>query len=252
MNRNIKFTAHTLKGISFAVSSVLIGANLAVAVTFTPPPNNQAPRRAAASGASRTQVLCEPQSKSVDPAQVASTLIPLMPKTHYGTTVSERPTILVYLPETSATAVFFSLKTESKQLHYQFSLPISGKAGILQLQLPKQAPALELGQHYQWFLALKCQGQLRPSSPIVSGWIQRIPLPAAGPQQQTPSVQTASALGALGIWYDAAATLIQLRQSQPHNQAIVNHLRDYLTSSSVVLSEREVNSIATAQVLTRP
>ena len=242
-----------LGALSLMVVSVLTLMKATVAVTFTPPPENQAPRRAAAGGASRTQELCAPESQSAPLAGVATALMPLMPKTHYGKTVSKRPTILVYLPATPATDVFFSLKTETKQLHYQFSMPLSGEAGILQLQLPEQAPALALGQHYQWFLALKCKGQLRPSSPLVSGWVQRVNLPASDPwQQQSPSVQKARALGAAGIWYDAAATLIQLRQSQPANERIVSHLRDYLTSSSVEFSDPEVNSIATARVLEMP
>ena len=76
---------------------------------------------------------------------------------------------------TSATELFFSVKTEAKQLHYQFSLPLSGQAGLVRLQLPEQAPPLEVGENYQWFLALKCEGQLRPGSPFVDGWVSILP-----------------------------------------------------------------------------
>ncbi len=45
---------------------------------------------------------------------------------------------------------------------------------VIAIKLPADAPALAVGKNYQWFLALKIDGQLNQSTPYVDGWIQRI------------------------------------------------------------------------------
>lgn len=196
---------------------------------FQPARANRVPRTAA-SGASRTG------RQELDPSIVASTgpsaMLALLPQTYYGTTISERPTILVYLPATGADRALFSLKDEAGQTVYETEIAISNEAGVRTIVLPKEAPALVVNQNYQWFLALQVDGQLNPSTPYVDGWIQRIQPSAelAAALQQEDALQRAKALGADGVWYDCVATLASLRSSQPTNASLAQEWSDLLES----------------------
>jgi Domain of Unknown Function (DUF928) len=187
---------------------------------FTPPADNPAPRRAAG-GAAR--------GDSAEPTITA--MMGLMPQSFYGTTVSERPTILVYLPDSEAQEVIFSLKDEASTLQYSVTLPVSG-AGVYALQMPPDAPVLEVGKNYHWFAALILDDGLTPGSPFVDGWIKRIEVSAqlSDSLEQGDPLANAAALGAAGVWYDSVAKLASLRSAQPQNEAIAHHWSELLTS----------------------
>lgn len=196
---------------------------------FQPARANRAPRFTAG-GASRTG------RQELDPSIVASTgpaaMLALLPQTYYGTTVSERPTILVYLPATGADRALFSLKDEAGNTVYETEIAVSKEAGVRTIVLPKEAPALEVEKNYQWFLALKVDGRLNPSTPYVDGWIQRIQPSAelAAALKQGNALERAKALGANGVWYDCVATLALLRTGQPKNESLAQQWSELLES----------------------
>ncbi|MGB3239727.1 MAG: DUF928 domain-containing protein [Geitlerinemataceae cyanobacterium] len=216
--------------LTLATGMALTGFGSALAVTFTPP-GNESPRQTTG-GASRSGQLCGQASSPFASTQEAVT--PLLPSSNSGMTQLDRPTILVYLPETGEKEAMFSIKDEGKQLHYQMNVPISGEAGLVAIQLPEDAPALEVGKNYQWFFALKCDGKLHPSNPLVSGWIERSS--SNGESAFSPSsnpdglLQEAIALGNSGIWYDTVATLARLRTMQPDNSQVSTHWNELLAS----------------------
>lgn len=196
---------------------------------FTPPSGKGSPQQAAG-GASRLSTY------SLNPSTVGAdgpaAIIALLPQSYSGTTVSERPTILVYLPASTAKDMVFSLKDEAGNLQHQMTLPISGKAGVVAIKLPTEAPALVVGKNYQWFLALKVDGHLSPNTPYVDGWVQRIQPDAvlAAALQQSDPLKRATALGAKGVWYDCVATVAMLRTTQPDSDALVKNWSDLLVS----------------------
>ncbi|WGV25575.1 DUF928 domain-containing protein [Halotia branconii] len=195
---------------------------------FTPAKGNSAPRQASG-GASRVGTYyLNPSTIAAGPAA----LIALLPQSFYGTTVSERPTILVYLPASNADEAVFSLKDEAGNTHYQTNIPVAGKTGAIAVKLPADAPALAIGKNYQWFLALKVDGTLSPSTPYVDGWIQRIQPTAelATAIQQKDSLKQAAAFGENGVWYDCVATLAALHTAQPNNATIVKQWEELLSS----------------------
>jgi hypothetical protein len=161
-----------------------------------------------------------------------SALIALLPQTYHGTTLAERPTFLVYLPASNAKIGLFSLKDKQGKLHYQQTVPVTGQAGIMAIQLPATAPALELGNDYQWFFALKIDGDLSPSTPYVDGWVQRIQPTAAISEalQANSPLDKANALAKLGVWYDSAALLASLRSQQPDSALMAKEWSEFLTS----------------------
>ncbi|WP_103668506.1 DUF928 domain-containing protein [Pseudanabaena sp. BC1403] len=198
---------------------------------FTPPPSSSAPIDAVG-GSSRTNAYGSYLSGD-RPVFMAA----LLPQTFYGTTLSAHPTVLVYLPASSAQEAVFSLKDESKQMVYQMTVPVSGKEGIVSIQLPENAPALEVGKNYQWFFALKLEGSLNPNSPFVDGWIKRITPSAdlAKALEGKTSLQKSSILATNGVWYDSASILSSLRTAQPNDQLLAKEWKELLESVQLPL-----------------
>ncbi|MDF5711119.1 MAG: DUF928 domain-containing protein [Nostoc sp. S4] len=207
---------------------------------FTPASGKEVPQQASG-GASRVGTYyLNPSIGTAGPAA----LIALLPQSFYGTTVSEHPTILVYLPASNAEEAVFSLKDEAGNTQYQMTLAIAGKAGVIAVKLPTDAPTLAIGKNYHWFLAVKVDGQLSPSTPYVDGWIERIQPTAelTTAMQQKDALKRAAAFGKNGVWYDCVETLAALHSTQPTNVTLTKQWEELL--SSVSLQE-----IATAKLV---
>ncbi|AFY45251.1 DUF928 domain-containing protein [Nostoc sp. PCC 7107] len=199
---------------------------------FTPKKDNSAPQQASG-GASRLG------SYYLNPSTVAAAgpaaLIALLPESFYGTTISGHPTILVYLPASNAEEAVFSLKDETGNTQYQMTIPVAGKTGVIAVKLPTDAPALAVGKNYQWFLALKVDRTLSPSTPYVDGWIERIQPTAelTTAMQQEDALKRATALGKNGVWYDCVATMAVLQTTQPENVTLIKQWQELLSSVSL-------------------
>ncbi|MEA5601646.1 DUF928 domain-containing protein [Nostoc sp. UHCC 0252] len=199
---------------------------------FTPSAGKSAPQQASG-GASRVG------SYDLNPLTVGATgpaaIIALLPQNFFGTTVSERPTILVYLPASNAEEAVFSLKDEAGNTQYQMTIPVALKAGVMAVKLPADAPALAVGKNYHWFLALKLDGQLSPNTPYVDGWVQRIQPNAelATAMQQKDALKLATAFGKHGVWYDCVETLAALHSAQPTNVTLSKQWEELLSSVSL-------------------
>jgi Domain of Unknown Function (DUF928) len=200
---------------------------------FTPNQGNSAPRQATTGGASRLGTYY------LNPSTVAAggsaALVALLPESFSGTTVLERPTILVHLPASNAEEAVFSLKDEAGNTHHQMTIPVAGKTGVIAIKYPADAPTLAVGKNYQWFLALKVDGTLSPNTPYVDGWIQRIQPDAelATAMQQGDALKKATAFGQKGVWYDCVATLAALYTTQPNNATIIKQWEELLSSVSL-------------------
>lgn len=196
-----------------------------VSVTFSPPgagkPDNSA------GGASRSSAQCVQDTANGGPSAT-----PLTPANYQALTVAERPTFFVYVPETSARKVFFSLEGENKNSHYQTTIPITGKAGIVSVSLPDSAPALETGKNYKWSFVIMCGNALRPDSPTVEGTIMRSQLnPTLTSQlEKATPLERAALYGNGGIWYDTLATVAELRRLEPNDSSIEATWTQLLTS----------------------
>lgn len=195
-------------------------------VTFNPPGKGQ-PRNTAG-GASRDGNSCvqEPQLSS-------GCVTPLIPEADQGLTVAQRPTFYVYVPQTSAREIFFALKDENNQHHYQTNIPLTeGEGAVVAIALPDDAPALEIGQTYRWTFILIDETGLKPDSPGVQGDIRRVEAHSLtlGSEQTDPTLELAQQYGTAGIWYDMITTLAQLRQSSPNDPTILASWTGLLTS----------------------
>ena len=136
---------------------------------FTPANGNSTPQQASG-GADRVGTYLNPKKVA---ASGPAALIAVLPQSFYGTTLSERPTVMVYIPASNAKEAVFSIKDEAGNMHHKMTIPVAG-SGAIAVKLPADAPALAVGKNYHWFLAVKVDGQLSPSTPYVDGWIERI------------------------------------------------------------------------------
>jgi Domain of Unknown Function (DUF928) len=192
-------------------------------VTFRPPAGD-APKTSSG-GASRDGSSCGLASKS----NKGTPITPLMPTANIGLTMAERPTIMVYLPATSAKKAFFSIQDEDTNQHYQTTLYLPQEAGVMEVSLPDSAPALKTGKNYKWSLVMICSEDLEPDSPSVSGWIRRV----QGYRALTASLESVSQLAKDGVWYDSLSTLAKLRRSQPNDQNLTASWQQLLNSAGL-------------------
>ena len=182
-------------------------------VTFEPPKGDK-PQQTVG-GASRGEQCPISQGTNLP-------ITPLIPATSKALTVKSHPTLMVYLPKTSAKKAYFAIKDENEDYDYQTILPVGNGGGIVSLTLPKDAPDLSVDREYQWSLILMCDGKLRPDSPVATGNIKRITADSYMTQilPEADLWESAVIYGKAGIWYDAAATLAQLKTSQPNDDEI--------------------------------
>jgi Domain of Unknown Function (DUF928) len=209
-----------------AISILTMPSTAAGRVVFKPP-GDRAPRTSAG-GASR-----EPSSCGIirnNP--VEENVTPLLPASNIGLTLAEHPTIFIYVPETRAKVVFFSVQDANDNNIYQDYFDLPDKHGIIQFKLPIASPGLKIDQKYRWSLAMICTQNLEPDSPFVSGWIHRVSSRNTLNNSLDFSVSLDSVikLAASGLWYDTLSTLAELRRTQPNNQILATSWQDLLNS----------------------
>ena len=194
-----------------------------IKVTFEPPKSGQPINTVG--GATRGEQ-CFQDAELPKPA-----LKSLAPANYQGLTVAARPTLFVHVPQTTAQEAFFSLQDEQGQ-YYQTILPLPDQSGIMSIQLPEAAPALEVGKSYKWHFVVMCDNSLKPDSPLVEGYIQRInPESALFSQlEELSPLERAAQYGKAGIWHETLTILAQLKKSQPDNSNVAANWEELLTT----------------------
>ena len=140
-------------------------------------------------------------------------------------------------------------------------MTVPTQGGVVSLSLP-QDKQLEVGQSYRWYFSLICDPLDRSEDTFTSGWVERVdPSPELSTSLKTASAAEVPNLYAqAGLWYDALAALVSLRQSQPQNPAFVTEWRELLGAvnlealanqpiSSAQLSEAQLKSQLKSQPL---
>lgn len=196
----------------------------AKAVPFQPPAR-EAPKRTTGGG-SRDEGQCLKASSKSN-----ASVSPVLPHTNLGLTIEARPTIFVYVPKTSAREAFFSLQDEGKNHHHQMSVKLPSHGGVIGIQLPYDAPALQVGKNYKWSLVTICGQALEPDNPQVTGWIHRVtPDASLSALNSSDSLESVIRLAKKGVWYDTLSILAQLRQERPNDSNLAQHWHELLTS----------------------
>ena len=193
----------------------IAGNQSTVSVTFDPPGEGE-PDDTRGAG-SRNGGRCALDLEVKDPY-----VMPLMPGTSSGLTVASRPTLFVYVAETTAKTANFALYLEGNPNEiYQMAIPLVAAPGIVRIDLPEAAPVLQVGQKYEWDFSLVCD----PNDPSADYWLsgsitRTLPNPKIEENKEEfgePSLALANLYGKSGIWYDTLTTIADLRRSQPEN-----------------------------------
>jgi hypothetical protein len=226
--QTISLTSDPVSASQSGPVATLDSGTMPTEIMFNPPGGN-APQDTRG-GASRSGDLCFIGTQS-DNSAISNQLTGLVPESNYGLTLAERPVFFAYVPPTDAESMMFTLRDEQGQTIYQAAIPPSTQGGIVSVSLPETVAPLALGTNYQWAFAVLCDGQLRPDSPFVMGWVQRIAPDAemASLADQSP-IEQATQYSEAGIWYDALTTLATLRQQHPTDAQLANLWAGFLNS----------------------
>lgn len=174
-------------------------------------------------------------SGSIPMVAAADSMLAVIPESFYGETLEARPTILVYVPPSSSRSAVFSLKNEARDTVYEMTLAVPEAGGVISVEMPDETPELVIAQNYQWYVALEVDGELTLSSPFADGWIRRV-APSSElviALSQSDDLSRIAALGANGIWYDTAAQLASLQQTQS-NDILSDHWSELLESVGLI------------------
>ena len=165
-------------------------------------------------------------------------LVPLIPKTNLGLTLSDRPSFFAYIPpltraaaESPQKADFLLLGDDDREVVYQSSFTLPQKPGVIRYDLPADAPALKVGSRYHWYLTLVCSTAVGPS-PSAEGWVERVALsPNLNKALKVSEPSKRLALYAeAGIWHETLMTLADLHRQNPVSQGVKSDWRSVLKS----------------------
>jgi Domain of Unknown Function (DUF928) len=177
-------------------------------VNFQPPEVTAPDNRQA--GTHRGSHLC--------PAGLSIT--PLVPPTNIGLTLTESPTIFVYVPQTSA-QIEFTLMTENEDKVIYEKIFKVDESGIVGINIPANNgdnnKSLEVGKRYVWSFSVVCEPDDRSADSVVKGFVQRIaPQLTLKSDLANPDPMTRLDVYAKnGIWYETLATLAQMQRQTP-------------------------------------
>ncbi|MCU0518763.1 MAG: DUF928 domain-containing protein [Oscillatoria sp. Prado101] len=173
---------------------------------------------------------------------IQNKLIPLVPATNMGLTISERPTLYWYVPETAgadtaAPEMEFVLQDEDgKEVYNSGKLPAVERAGIVSYTMPAKAgKSLEVGKNYQWFFSIICNPEDRSGDVRVQGWIKRVEKSnilaqklEAVSENERPFIYAKESL-----WFDTLSSLAQLQMQNSGDEFLSNKWEELLNSVSL-------------------
>ncbi|PMB52896.1 hypothetical protein CEN39_07305 [Fischerella thermalis CCMEE 5201] len=153
----------------------------------------------------------------------------------WGLTTEAHPQLWFYLPYTKSSgypAEFVLLDDQTKDSVYNSAIALPTKAGIIKVPVPENAPSLQVGKQYRWFLNIYCDPQNQSTPIYVEGVIvRRNPNQSLVKQlQKAQPLQQVAIYAENGFWYDALTTLGQLRQTNPQNRTLQTQWRDLLAA----------------------
>lgn len=206
-------------------------------VTFEPRRDQPAPKTTVGGGRRNDGRCPQDRQGSEQPSATKSLdqlLTPLLrsPITDPQLTVSPRPTFLVYVPQTSATGMELTLERDGEGI-YQTTVNLTGTPGIVSIQLPANAPELEMGKDYKWLVSMVC-GSGSPEDSFVEGSVRRIqPDSTLSQIDQAKPLDKVALYAKNGVWFDTVATLAALRQAQPNDPQVASAWENLLKDAGL-------------------
>ncbi|NEQ22735.1 MAG: DUF928 domain-containing protein [Microcoleus sp. SIO2G3] len=192
-----------------------------------PPPKNP---DETTGGGTRDEGRCAQDAITSEPPLTA-----FSPVAETGLTVAERPTFLVYIPQTIAQTAEFSLFDQNNNGIYQTTFALSNTPGIVSFNLPPNAPPLEIGKDYTWSFAIICDPKKRLQDRFVRGRIRRTELDSAlmNRIEKAAPRERVSLYRSAGVWYEPLFMLFELQHSQPDDPSVSAAWKELLNSGGL-------------------
>ncbi|MFB2934482.1 DUF928 domain-containing protein [Aerosakkonemataceae cyanobacterium BLCC-F154] len=162
-------------------------------------------------------------------------LVALVPNNNQGLTSSATPTFFFYVPKTQKPQIVeFVLIDENERPVYERQFTTDGKSGVVGIKIPgsESGETLEVGKTYRWYFAIIPDRENRRSDIYVTGSIKRVAVnqDLENKLNQGASLDLADSYQANNLWYDAIATIAELRRSRPADTAIATKWEQLLNS----------------------
>lgn len=162
-------------------------------------------------------------------------LVALVPANNQGLTASGTPSFFFYVPKTQKPQmVEFVLVDENERQIYETQFTTDGNSGVVGITIPGNEPTktLEVGKTYRWYFAIVPDRENRNKDIYVNGSIKRVAVTQDLENQlkQGASLELAEGYQANNLWYDAIATVAELRRSRPTDTAVASKWEQLLSS----------------------
>lgn len=240
-------TGLTLKEIAGGVGELTNFPSSEIA-QFVPPRGIGAPPDTVAGGSRSTPCPDDPNT-----GKFLTPLIPSLNATdNWGLTIEANPQIFVYIPQTVARSAELVVQDKDGNDVYRTTMNISGDAGIIRLNIPKEAASLKVDENYSWYFTVFCNPRNRKSSISVAGGIRRIALsPTIDTQlKQATDRDRPKVYAQNGIWYEAISSLAELMQQKPNDSAIADEWKKLLESAGLTkLQDSSINLAASQNAI---
>ncbi|WP_236506240.1 DUF928 domain-containing protein [Tychonema sp. BBK16] len=148
-------------------------------------------------------------------------LIPLLPQSKIGQTISEYPIFFLYLPETEAKVAEFVLQDDKGKQIYQTTLKLKKSSGVIGVSIPtnQNISPLQIEKNYTWSVSLICDPDDRSKDVFEKGTVRRVEVSADIRRQLQKADPRLKAViyAQTGIWQDALSTLVAARRANPND-----------------------------------
>lgn len=171
-------------------------------ITTFKPPNKGQPRYTVG-GATRGD------SCAID-RENKSEITALVPAANQSLTLQARPSFFAYVsPMDGRKSATLIVKDDNEDYYYSQKLMVPAAGGVIKMTLANNAPPLEAGQNYTWFLRIQCNSRLQPEDPQISASITRV-------EGNIPSMSKDELMFFYAnsqIWYDSLDSAFELSKS---------------------------------------
>ncbi len=137
-------------------------------------------------------------------------LTALVPAIDQSLTLQAHPSFFAYVsPMNEDKSATLIVKDETEDYYSSQKLMVPATGGVIKMTLAEDAPPLEVGQNYTWFLRIQCHGSLQPEDPLISASVTRV-------EREVPSLSQDELIFFYAnseIWYDSLTTAFHLSQS---------------------------------------
>ncbi|MEA5417785.1 DUF928 domain-containing protein [Spirulina sp. CCNP1310] len=159
-------------------------------------------------------------------------LLALNPPHNLGVSAAENPTLYFVLPSLrQSQEVEFLLLDEQQNSIYEYIGRVEPDQSMLAVEVPGEH--LTPNQPRQWYFAVICDRENPAQDLVVDGWLQRvdqeIPLPSTSRTLAT-ELQRLKTYQDQGLWTDAIALGVQLRQAYPQDPAVQTEWEALITA----------------------